>query len=439
MHEEAINIINEARQIKPDSDEVAHMINALKEEMGVEQEPSAEPKSPEEALAEVEAFLSYGQIDEAMKILEDLKSADPENLEVHRKLKSLYVEFGEKELAVTECLILAKLYEKEGDTERKDHILSEAFDIDPNDPRLSDRRTAAVAEESILTPTGLDLAQPDTYTEEMSEADFYFRQGLVKEALKIYRKYAELMPDNEEIRQKIEMITAEHEPVEALQDGTGTSLQEQSGMSLEAPGEEPSKEGAADTLEGFQEISFAAKNEPVQAEEIPEPTLENDVLEIFEEFKKGIESELEEEDSDTHYNLGIAYKEMGLVDDAIKEFQTANRDPRKHIQASSMLGLCYKEKGLYPLAIEAFKNALAHIAEKDGAYWGAKFDLAEVYQKGGNLREAVALYTEIYAYDSKFRNVDEKINSLKGAIKEVPAQESSGPDAKKKKNRISYI
>jgi tetratricopeptide (TPR) repeat protein len=104
-----------------------------------------------------------------------------------------------------------------------------------------------------------------------------------------------------------------------------------------------------------------------------------------------------------------------------------------------MLGLCYKEKGLYPLAIEAFKNALAHIAEKDGSYWGAKFDLAEVYQKGGNLREAVALYTEIYAYDSKFRNVDEKLNSLKGAIKEVPAQESSGPDAKKKKNRISYI
>jgi len=602
LSEEALDVLNEARQINPDNEEVTSLIASLNEGPSSAQEPSAPPsggvdiageesfiertaheteeepviksttfestsfeapaeeesfvestsheeielpvmeeppapapveekeKSVEESLTEVEVLLRYGQSDPALDILESLKSSHPSNIEVHKKLKLLYSDKGEKELAITECLVLANLYDKAGEKEKKDLVLQDAFDIDPNDPRLADRLTAVPSEGPAQK--GKAAVSESDYSEEMSEADFYLRQGLVDEALKIYNKYAELMPDNTDLQEKIRQAHVELESAEApapetemeevlasapreestpevslddfsmefstgeeeeaveelstgefdsgiqLDDyavdsaGEELSLEEdtlpdiEEGLtegdltaeipaeftSYELPSAEPAEEevssldeeeeiAEAVLDEGFEALSIEDMETPT-AEELPEPTLENDVLEIFEEFKKGIETELEEEDSDTHYNLGIAYKEMGLVDDAIKEFQTANKDPRKTVQASSMLGVCYKEKGLYSLAIDALKMALAAISDQDDAYWGTKYDLAEAYQQNGNIKEALEHYTEIYAHDSKFRNVHEKMNSLKGVkVKEAaPDESAAAPEPKKKKkDRISYI
>jgi len=492
------------------------------EEEEVETEPIREKeKSIEEALTEVEVLLRYGQSNPALEILEKLKSKDPSNIEVHKKLKSLYVDSGEKELAITECLVLANLYEKMGDTDKKELLLSEAFDIDPNDPRLADRLTTVPSG----TAAGKDTAKisSEDFAEEISEANFYFKQGLIDEALKIYQKYASLMPDNKELQEKIRsaqgelnssgMPSPETEMDEVVTEMPGKSANDDFSIDLsgndqfdgsfsdEAVTNEFSADLQVDDLElydGEEAVSFSdgsveisedlsddlgpeftsfelppseplvaetkiEEDEPEEiieavtdngfealsvedmetatAEEIIEPALENDVLEIFEEFKKGIETELEEEDSDTHYNLGIAYKEMGLIDDAIKEFQTANKDPKKRIQASSMLGVCYKEKGFYTLAVDVLKNALSAIPEHDDSYWGTKYDLAEAYQQNGNIKEALEIYTEIYSYDSKFRNVHEKMNSLKGVkVKETaPDEKTQAPQVKKKKDRISYI
>ena len=68
--------------------------------------------------------------------------------------------------------------------------------------------------------------------------------------------------------------------------------------------------------------------------------------EIFREFKKGVEQQLSPEDYETHYNLGIAYKEMSLTDEAISEFQRAAKSPQYAVECCSMLGLCFLEKGL---------------------------------------------------------------------------------------------
>src|SRR5690606_28324943 len=79
--------------------------------------------------------------------------------------------------------------------------------------------------------------------------------------------------------------------------------------------------------------------EVIQAEE---PSLE----EIVEGFKKGVAENLSSEDYDTHYNLGIAYREMGLLDEAIGEFQLAAKDPAHLVDCCSMLGVSFLEKGL---------------------------------------------------------------------------------------------
>ena len=82
------------------------------------------------------------------------------------------------------------------------------------------------------------------------------------------------------------------------------------------------------------------------------------LADIFKEFKKGVDKQLGKEDYDTRYNLGIAYKEMGLIDEAIAEFQLAAKDEKRLLECSSMLGICFLEKGMPKLAIKWFEKGL---------------------------------------------------------------------------------
>jgi tetratricopeptide (TPR) repeat protein len=184
----------------------------------------------------------------------------------------------------------------------------------------------------------------------------------------------------------------------------------------------------------YEDFSIS-EDEIIEAQQMPEPTLDNDVLEIFQEFKKGLEDQIEDEDSETHYNLGIAYKEMGLVDDAIKEFQTAQKDKKSFLQSSSMLGVCYMEKGLYSLAIDVLNKTLKSIKEHSESSWSIKYDLAEAYEKNNNPKESLDLYTEVYGWNAKFRNVSEKVNLLKTQTAKAVGNDKT----KGRKDRVSYL
>ena len=193
----------------------------------------------------------------------------------------------------------------------------------------------------------------------------------------------------------------------------------------------------------YEDFSIT-ESDIADAQEMPEPALDSDVLDIFQEFKKGLESQLEDEDSETHYNLGIAYKEMGLIEDAIKEFQTAKNDKKRFLQSSSMLGICYMEKGLYSLAVDILSKTLEGITEHDDSYWSVKYDLAEAYEKNNQLKEALDLYTEVYGWNAKFRDVSERVGLLKPQVKstakELPVKEGPAKEKpKEKKDRVSYL
>ena len=69
-------------------------------------------------------------------------------------------------------------------------------------------------------------------------------------------------------------------------------------------------------------------------------------------IRSAIESQVASEDHQTHYQLGIGFKEMGMLDEAIGEFQMASRDRDSFVACSSMLGLCFREKGMPQIADE---------------------------------------------------------------------------------------
>jgi tetratricopeptide (TPR) repeat protein len=160
----------------------------------------------------------------------------------------------------------------------------------------------------------------------------------------------------------------------------------------------------------------------LEEEETPEaPLLEGageevSLEEIFREFKRGVEQQLSPEDYETHYNLGIAYKEMGLTDEAIGEFQIAAKDPARAVECCSMLGLCFIEKGLAPLAIQWFQKGLEAPTIKDAERWGLQYDLASVHEQTGDAGRAYELYLGIYGQNSNYRDVVARVKTLESSL-----------------------
>ncbi len=133
---------------------------------------------------------------------------------------------------------------------------------------------------------------------------------------------------------------------------------------------------------------------------------------IFREFKKGVEQQLSPEDHETHYNLGIAYKEMGLTDEAIGEFQVASKDPLHAVECCSMLGLCFLEKGLPQLAIKWYHKGLETPGIRDEERLGLQYDLASLFAELGDRDSAYKTFLEIYGTNASFRDVGDRLKEL---------------------------
>ncbi len=142
----------------------------------------------------------------------------------------------------------------------------------------------------------------------------------------------------------------------------------------------------------------------VQAEQ----TLE----EIVEGFKKGVAEHLSPTDYDTHFNLGIAYREMGLLDEAIGEFQLAAKDVRYFVLCCSMLGLCFLDKGLPELAIKWYRRALEAPGISEDDSLGMLYDLGNVYMQMGDQATAYKTFVDLYGINSNYRDVVAKLEEL---------------------------
>ncbi|MGA9752958.1 MAG: tetratricopeptide repeat protein [Acidobacteriota bacterium] len=134
--------------------------------------------------------------------------------------------------------------------------------------------------------------------------------------------------------------------------------------------------------------------------------------EVFEEFKKGVERKVSEEDSATHYNLGIAYKEMELLDEAIGEFQIAARSPQYFVECCSMLGICFRQKGMVDLAEKWYRKGIEAPGFSDEAYIGLKYDLAETLLEQGRAPEAQDLFREVYAVNAHYRDIKDRVKPI---------------------------
>jgi tetratricopeptide (TPR) repeat protein len=142
------------------------------------------------------------------------------------------------------------------------------------------------------------------------------------------------------------------------------------------------------------------------------PPAEQSLEEIVEGFKKGVAEHLSPTDYDTHFNLGIAYREMGLLDEAIGEFQIAAKDARRLVLCCSMLGLCFLDKGLPELAVKWYRRGLEapDVSEDDSL--GLLYDLGCAYLALGDQASAYRAFVDLYGINTNYRDVVARIEEL---------------------------
>jgi tetratricopeptide (TPR) repeat protein len=140
---------------------------------------------------------------------------------------------------------------------------------------------------------------------------------------------------------------------------------------------------------------------------------------LFEEFRSELgEVNKADEDLETHYNLGIAYREMGLLEEAISEFQkvasAADKGPafRYAMQCSTLLGLAFMEKGQPSIAAIWYERALKTPGLDQESILALRYDLGVAQELAGETAAAVQSFSQVYAMNIDYSDVSERIALL---------------------------
>jgi pilus assembly protein FimV len=156
------------------------------------------------------------------------------------------------------------------------------------------------------------------------------------------------------------------------------------------------------------------------------------VEEVFSEFKKGLEKVVHRGDVDTHYDLGIAYKEMGLLDDAVEVFEVARSGSQglpKEMDCLTMIAMLRGMKGEWDLAVGAYRDALAnpHAADRE---MSLRFELGQAYEAAGSPGKALGQYLTVERAEPDHRDVAARVTRLAATVgpeEDTSSLRSNGP------------
>jgi tetratricopeptide (TPR) repeat protein len=337
---------------------------------------------------------------------------------------------------------------------------------------LAQMATASPAPEA---PQG---AASFNYDDSRIEVNFYLEHGLFEEARKAVEELESTLPDDSriaELRALVEAHTValavevpEKQPAEALKSTPLEAVAPPAEDALEqrelassdaapkpeaqpaaappiSPREEEipteatlsvSVEATTDLLGDFAEAFESAKGGleepsplpappsasaagPANGFTAPTPAPASPLSGLLEEIGEAPSTgPVQEEDPETHYNLGLAFREMNLLDEAIGEFQKVvkgagkTHHPPNYLQACTLLATCFMDKGMAPIAVKWYGRALETPDLDEEAWLALQYDLGVAYEQAGDLPRALEKFSEVYGQNIDFRDVAEKIRAF---------------------------
>ncbi len=143
-----------------------------------------------------------------------------------------------------------------------------------------------------------------------------------------------------------------------------------------------------------------------------------DLGSLLAEFQRGVESQVSG-DPQSHYDLGMTYREMGLADQAVESFRIAARHPEFAGRAAEMIGRTLLDQGRFDEAAEEFSRALETLPGAPEQLVGLRFHLGLAHEVAGRTAEALAEFERVYAIQPSYPDVAQKIRVLRRALEAV--------------------
>ena len=259
---------------------------------------------------------------------------------------------------------------------------------------------------------------PSLMEQTLELADSYLVDGLFTQARAVVSELQLTLPDHPLVLDKareIEALAAASSGISAVAQplvqpsAPAQPVSDAPEMELEYEELEPGDEGFDFAERIAEELAEVAEITPLDdgSEMI-------DVETVFEQFKAGVAEQVDEDDSDTHFDLGIAYKEMGLHADARREFQVAMSDPRRRCLCWTMIGLIYMEEGQPRDAIEAFQSGLESPEMTAAESVGLHYELGMASEASGLTDQARLHYQYAFQREPRYREVGQRLQRLGG-------------------------
>jgi tetratricopeptide (TPR) repeat protein len=254
--------------------------------------------------------------------------------------------------------------------------------------------------------------------QELESVDFYIAQGYVDialDTLDLLEKQSGSHPEIDLRREQIRNLEAGQAPEAAPPAITDDSL------IVSDLSKQP-------TFDEAREPTFVMA--PNAAASEVSDGIDPGLAAVFEEYRVSSESEGEAAvngDYETHYNLGLAYKEMDLFEDALEEFQMAanlsapgDGTPR-YLQCCNLLGHCFMRTGVPELAVKWFTKGLNVPGASEDERMALTYEIGVAHEQGGDLHRALEFFTEVYGTNVSYRNVSEHLRTLKARLGEKNA------------------
>jgi tetratricopeptide (TPR) repeat protein len=336
----------------------------------------------------------------AIEELESRVADNPDDPEAHQALGEALVEQGDRERGIEELDLATAGYENGGKLSEARGLVDEILHLDPNSVR---HRQKAV---EFAFKAGDKSKLVDAYLE---LADALLRSDLPDKARAVYARVAEHDPTNERAKGAISMLA----PAVAQPKPEGKVKAKDAKMKVR---DEAAIDGdfvdLGSMLTEDDDAGPERDSRMTVADEEPTGDEEQDFQDMLARFKQGIDENIDEADFQSHYDLGVAFKEMGLLDEAIAEFQKALRAPDGKLRTSEMLGVCFFEKGAYGVAESILRRGLDLPASGDQERLGVLYWLGRALEQQGKKADARDLYGRVFAVDIRFLDAERRVKAL---------------------------
>ena len=333
--------------------------------------------------------------------LESRVADNPDDPEAHQALGEALIEQGERDRGIEELDLATAGFENTGNLAHARDLVDEVLRLDPNSVR---HRQKAV---EYAFKAGDKSKLVDCYIE---LADALLRSDLPEKARAVYARVAEHDPKNERAKAALSMLAPAVAPAkpEAKVKAKDAKMKVRDESTVEGDFVD-----LGSMLSDEEDEAVPTKDTRMTvADEEPTGDEEQDFQDMLARFKQGIDENIDETDFQSHYDLGVAFKEMGLLDEAIAELQKALRAPEGKLRTSEMLGICFFEKGAYGVAESILRRGLDLPASGDQERLGILYWLGRALEQQGKKADARDLYGRVFAVDIRFLDAEQRVKAL---------------------------